>query len=113
MESTISIAQATAAADGLTRDNGEPAPQICETDLRDVQAVDEDAAFRGLNETEEREREGALAGACAAEDAHLFTRANLKVEIVEHVGEIGLHRMYAYSVRDAAFEKSAGEERTA
>ena len=39
-----------------TRDDGEPAPQIRQANLRDVEAINDDTTFNGVDETEERER---------------------------------------------------------
>ena len=74
----------------MPRDDRQLAPQVRQAHLRDVQAVDEDAAFDGLDEAEERERERALARARPPEHADLLTRRDREVEVVQHVGEVRL-----------------------
>ena len=48
--------QLTSDVQQRTRDDGEPAPQIRQPNLRDVEAINDDTTFNGVDETEERER---------------------------------------------------------
>ena len=51
--------------------DGEPAPELVQPDLPDVDAVDEDAAGRRLDDAEQRERHRALPGARPTHDPDL------------------------------------------
>ena len=70
----------------LTGDDGEFAPQIGQPNLRDIQAVNEDAALDGFHESEEGKRQGTLPRSSATQNADLLTQVNLEGEMVQHVG---------------------------
>ena len=90
----------------LTRDDGEFAPEIGQANLGDVQPVNEDPALRRFHKTEERERQSALPRSSATQNTDFLTRANLKRELVEHVGQVGLSNRSADTGRSgSAFQK--------
>lgn len=74
----------------LTRNDSQLAPQIRQANLRDVDFVHEDSAFRRFHEAEEGQGQRGLPGTSATENANLLTRLDLKVQIVQYVGQIGL-----------------------
>ena len=59
-------------------------------DFRGVQAINEDTSFRSLNESEEGQGQGALSRSCSSKDADLFSRQNLKIEVMKNVRKFGL-----------------------
>ena len=74
----------------LTRNDCQLAPQIRQAYLRDVDFVHEDSAFCRFHEAEEGQGQCGLPGTSATENANLLTRLDLKVQIVQYVGQIGL-----------------------
>ena len=67
------------------------APKVGETDLGDVDTVNDDTTLRGFYEAEEGQSQRALARACAPKDANLLAGADFEGEIVEDVWQVGLY----------------------
>ena len=75
---------------GLLRNDGELASQLVQTELADVDVVDEHAsllAAADLGHSEDGLDDGGLACACAADDADFLARFDVEGEVVEDVGQ--------------------------
>ena len=74
---------------GVLRDDGETAAEVVQVDLGDIDAVDEDLAFAGREEAEEREGKRGFAGAGAADNTDALVLFYSKREAFEDWWELG------------------------
>ena len=56
------------------RQDGDPGPQVVQSDVGDVDSVDHDAAAGGLDQPEEGQGQGRLTRPCPPHNAHLPNR---------------------------------------
>ena len=75
-----------------TRNDRQPTPKVVKTDLRGIQAINEDTSFRSFDESEERQRQSTLSRPCPPKDADLFSGQNLEIEVMKNVGKVRLQK---------------------
>lgn len=94
--------------DRVLGDDGQAGAQGMQVDCGDVEAVDVDAALAGLEEAEEGERQGRLAGTGAADDADAFVRRDAEVEVVQDGGQVRSVGYREVGDLEAAFGRPVG-----
>jgi hypothetical protein len=73
----------------VLRDDGQLRPEIVETDVGDVEAVDEDRTRCRLDKSEKGRGEGRFAATGSADDSDLLTRLDRERQVVQHSGSRG------------------------
>merc|ERR1712045_40481 len=66
------------------QDDGQLAAELVETKLGDVKAVNDNLALGRLNESEESQGEGGLAGSSAANNTNSLPAIDISRDVVEH-----------------------------
>ena len=74
----------------LVEDHADVVAQARQRDVADVAAVDPHRAIGDVVEASEQARDGALAGAGAPDDGDGLTRVQVQIEVLEHVGAVGV-----------------------
>ena len=70
-----------------------------QSDLRDVDAVDDDRPFSGFDDPEESEHQGRLAGAGPTDDSDFFAAGNLERDLTKNQIEalsVEYHKKYLW-----------------
>ena len=90
---------------GRTRDDSQFASQVSQTDLSDVNTVNDNATFRGFDETEEWKSKRGLSGTRATQDTDLLSRLDLKIETVKDRREFRLKECQTKHCNDIAEDR--------